>query len=179
MLEVGVDDGAERVRHGQAGQQFRGRPGRHGEDHAVVRFKGLFTVGEGEARDLAVPQLQAGKAPAEADVGARSAQPLERRIDEGRGQARRRDARMDAAAALGQGLAHHGAGKIGRCFLGRRVQHRQEQGPQEALPQIALAGQHLVDPPAGMAPHQARDRDILADPCLRNARDRNRGATTE
>ena len=53
---------------------------------------------------------------------------------------------MDAAAALGEGLAHHGAGQIGRCLPPAACSApTAEQGTQQPLPQRPFAGEHLVD----------------------------------
>ena len=86
-----------------------------------------------------------------------------------RGQAGHRDAGTDAAAALGEGLAHHRAGKIGGAFLRRRIEGGDQHGPQEFLPQQPAARQHLVDSPAGVAPHQGRHGEIVAEPRARHA----------
>ena len=57
-LEMRVDDGAELVGHGEVGQQLLGRPGRHGEDHAILRRQRLLAIAEGQADHLAVFEFQ-------------------------------------------------------------------------------------------------------------------------
>lgn len=168
-LEMRIDDGAESVGHGEIGQQFLSRPGRYGKNHLLLRTQGFFTVDEGQAAHFSVLQLQGAQPATEPNLRAGLAQPLQGRFDEGGGQAGHRDPRADAAAALGQRLAHHRAREVGRSFLRRGIENGNQQGPQEFLPQHAAARQHLFDLSAGMASHQGRYRQIVTEARARHA----------
>ncbi len=79
------------------------------------------------------------------------------------------DARPAGLAAPSQGFTHHRGGKVGRASFRLGVQHRQQEGVQQPLPQRALAGDHLVQALAARRIEQGGEAQIVAGTGARRA----------
>jgi hypothetical protein len=76
--------------------------------------------------------IRFSRRPSRRNAGA--GQGVDRRLDEGGGQGGMGDAGPARLAALGQGLAHDGGGKIGGALARVGVEHRQQEGVEQPVP---------------------------------------------
>ena len=72
------------------------------------------------------------------------------------------DARAIEAPALGQGLAQHRTGQLGRGLFGRGVQRRQKERLHQPAPKGAAVLHHIADARPGAGPQQRRIVHIVA-----------------
>ena len=104
-----VDDGAEIIGHGQAGDQVGRRPGRHRQNHHIARPHRQGGVGNIQRHGFARPQRKTTQPGAQPHRAVTLFQIFHRRIDKGRRQRGMGDARAIMAAASGQRLAQQRA----------------------------------------------------------------------
>ena len=77
------------------------------------------------------------------------------------------DARAIGVAAFSQGLAHHRAGQRGRASFGSVLSAASRNGPQQPVPQRALARQHIADALVRPRATAVGQRQIVGRPACR------------
>ena len=158
-----------------AGQQLLGDPGRHREDHAIVRPSVSSPSSKAKADapgrrrtcTAAQPAARRMSAPVRAQLG-------ERGVDESGGEARRGDQRAHVACRPWRGFrARSAPARSAEAALRRRVQRRQQDRPQELLPQGPCRSERPRRS-AGRdgAAAAAQQRQIVAMPCVPGTRRR-------
>jgi hypothetical protein len=157
----------EPVGRGKARHQPLRDPRGDGEDHRFVRGDGLRALSPVEARHAVALERQRAQALAQFGPRAMARQPAKRRVDEGFGKAGHGDARVQRLAPARDGFAQDIGGQPQRAFARRRVEHGEQHGIEQALPQRAMGGNHRRNRHIG-ALHQFCERGIVGQPRARH-----------
>ncbi len=134
-MEMGVDDGPERVGRLEAGKQFPSDPGRHSDHRCRVVAEPEGAALEIEGDGARPHETNFEHAFAEADRGAPRGEEGERRIDEALRKPMARNERMARPSPCAERLAQQPGGESGGAF--RRV--GVQAGKQERTPQARAA----------------------------------------